>query len=324
MYRLIQIEGTQYSETPEKDIAAVVCDPAGSCVSWLDTDYSNAGAALTLLKDGRLLSWLQEELSDTGDSPLGELSGETVFIRLNMMSLEPLTSKILREKLFIILKGNLLISLQDSKNGDVFARLRKKLADPHSGYSVTRADLLMARMLEAIADNYHIVLEEFRDRIEDLEDLAMRRPHYNINENIMRLKKELSDLRKHIIPLRDVINEVLIDGEGILGKPARNLLGGIRSRFYELALGFETDREMLRDLMEMHKANINQSMNQVMKTLTVITAVFIPLTFVAGVYGMNFVTMPEIPWKYGYVYALVLMAMIALGMILYMKRRKWM
>lgn len=290
---------------------------------WIDVDTSDLTKISSVLDYFGVEMYVLEEVGLNDSLPRFESFDNSIVLKMNMLRLLPGTSQIEPERVYFILNKNVLISVQEGKRGDVFDRARKKFIDNRYLNKHDQPEKLFCKLIESVVDSYHYAMEEIRDRIEDLEELAVSKPEYNILENIIRQKAELSKHRKITIPVYDEILRMMDEQEQRF-EHSTSSLNGIINRLNDIRGRFETDREMLRDLMELHKANINQNMNQVMKALTVITAIFIPLTFIVGVYGMNFDVMPETKWKYGYLFAWAVMLTVGIGMYLFMRRKKWM
>lgn len=306
--------------SPEIDIASIT---VGAGAVWIDIDTQDASQISTVLSLFGVEMFVLEEVGLNDSLPRFESFDNSIVLKMNMLRLMPGTSQIEPERVYFILNDNVVFSVQEGKRGDVFDRARKKFMDNRYLNKHDQPEKLFCKLIESVVDSYHYAMEEIRDRIEDLEALAVSKPDYNILENIIRLKSELSSYRKITIPVYDEILRLMDEQEHRFDH-SMSSLNGIINRLNDIRGRFETDREMLRDLMELHKANINQNMNQVMKALTVITAIFIPLTFIVGVYGMNFDVMPEIKWKYGYLFVWAVMLTVGIGMYTFMRRKKWM
>lgn len=306
--------------TPDLNIAGIT---NGAGAVWIDIDTQDTSQISTVLSLFGVEMFVLEEVGLNDSLPRFESFDNSIVLKMNMLRLMPGTSHIQPERVYLILNENVVFSVQEGKMGDVFDRARKKFMDNRYLNKHDQPEKLFCKLIESVVDSYHYAMEEIRDRIEDLEALAVSKPDYNILQNIIRLKSELSSYRKITIPVYDEILRLMDEQEERFDHSMASL-NGIINRLNDIRGRFETDREMLRDLMELHKANINQNMNQVMKALTVITAIFIPLTFIVGVYGMNFKFMPETEWKLGYLYAWIVMLCVGIGMFMFMRRKKWM
>ncbi len=185
------------------------------------------------------------------------------------------------------------------------------------------ADFLAYSLLDVIVDNYFILLERFGDRIESLEEELIDKPTPKTINTIYRLKREMIFLRRSVWPLREVING-LQRGESTLITPSTQVyLRDVYDHTVHVIDTMETLRDVLSGMIDIYLSSISYRMNEVMKVLTIVSTVFIPLTFIVGVYGMNFEYLPELKWRWAYPALWVIMLGIAIGMLVYFKRKKW-
>ena len=166
-------------------------------------------------------------------------------------------------------------------------------------------------------------MEQLRERIERLEESALADSSLNVVNTVIKLKKEINTLRRYTLPMREAFLNMIVEGARFIPKTSIIYFQDVADHLQYLVVSFETAREMLKDLMDLHRANQNTEMNRVMKTLTVISAIFIPLTFLAGVYGMNFSHLPGLTTSYGYLIIIGVILTIAMAMAIYMKFKKW-
>jgi len=232
------------------------------------------------------------------------------------------TMEIDSEQVSFIVGPNVLITFLEDP-GDVFDPVRKRIRENRGRVRKHGADYLAYALIDVIVDNYFTVLERFGDLTEDLEQEVMGDPSIDTLYAIQQMKRAMIQVRRAIWPLRDVVS-VLVRGDSSLIKKATMVfLRDIYDHVVRVVDVVETQREMLGGLMEIYLSTVSNRMNEVMKVLTVIATVFIPLTFIAGVYGMNFINMPELHWRYGYWYVWCVMLIVGLVMMLYFRRKKW-
>ena len=167
------------------------------------------------------------------------------------------------------------------------------------------------------------MLEHYREIIEDLEDKIIDNPTKDEPSKIQHLKKEISLIRRYMLPLKEEMFKIKKEPGTFIQKETRTYLQDVYDHLQNLEANFETFREMVKDLMELYLGNMSNIMNQVMKTLTIVSAIFIPLTFLAGIYGMNFHHMPELKYTFSYPVLLSVMAGVAITLLIYMKRKNW-
>jgi magnesium transporter len=216
-----------------------------------------------------------------------------------------------------------VLTVQEEDESDVFDMVRQRISQSLGRVRLMGPDYLFCQLLRAVVEHYKITLEYYREQIDSLEDEVLDRPQENMVQEIVNFRKQINRIRKYTSPLREEISRLMMDRHPLIHKHQMAYLRDIQDNLNDLTQTFEQFREMLKDLSELYLSQLSHSMNQVMKTLTVVTALFIPLTFVAGVYGMNFAHMPELAWHWGYPAVLTLMALIGAGMWLWMKRKKW-
>lgn len=264
-----------------------------------------------------------EDIHHKSPLPKFEMFEELGFLALKMLRLHPLSHQLLVEHVSLIVGSNYVISIQDGHNGDVFDHVRSKINLNHKRMFKAGHDYLFLSLVDAIVDEYLAVVETYRGPIEDLELMVVKKPAMNFMPNIQELKAGLAQIRKYTLPLKDELQRIRADNPTLIKKHNHALFRDILDHVNGLSVNFDNFREMLRDITDLHHSNQNLVLNNTIKTLTVISAIFIPLTFLVGVWGMNFEHMPEIKWKYGYAFAWSIMLLIAGGLIVYMKKKKW-
>ncbi len=186
------------------------------------------------------------------------------------------------------------------------------------------ADYLAYTLLDSVIDNYYVILEKRGEDIELLEDEVLANPHNEIGHAIHKFKKDIIYLKKQIWPLREVISGLQRTESKLIRKQTEIYLRDVYDHTVQVIDTVEAFRDMLSGLQDIYLSSISNKMNEVMKVLTIFAAIFIPLTYMAGIYGMNFEFMPELKWKYGYFILLGLMACAGFGMVTFFKRKKWM
>ena len=264
---------------------------------------------------------VMEDILNTVLSPQYEDYDDYLFITMKMMSVDPEQQSIEQEHLSFILGKNYLISFQERKK-DVFEPVRQRL-EAHKGRIRKRGiDYLLYALIDVIVDNYYTITEEYGDQLADLESDLIYNPQESAIEQITHYKRQLIELRKHIYPLREAL-QTLVSQEVLIDAKTLRFFGDVASHVDHVINTMEQQRESLTGFMDLYMTNLSNKMNNVMKTLTIIATIFIPLTFVAGIYGMNFDNMPELHYKYGYPIALGSMLVTGLVMYVYMRNREW-
>ena len=223
----------------------------------------------------------------------------------------------------MILGKDYVTTFQEA-DGDVFDGLRDRLANSKGRIRNAGSDYLMFAILDAVVDNYFSVIETMSAKIELLEDqLFENKVQNDITEDIQDLKKEILRIRRAIIPLREVINRIEKTDTTLIEPRTQNYIRDLYDHIIQVSESVEIYREMIWGLMDMYMTTISNKMNEVMKVLTIMASIFIPLTFMAGIYGMNFEYIPELKLEYGYFYLWGAMIIVFFVMIWYFKRKRW-
>jgi len=233
------------------------------------------------------------------------------------------------EQVSLFLGDGCLISFQEGRPGDAFEPVRDRIRKGAGLIRRMGADYLAYSMLDAVIDGYFPVLEELGERLEQLEDEILARPQPRAVARLHAIKRDLLTLRRAAWPLREATNSLVRDENRFIGDETRVHLRDCYDHAVRIIDFVETDRELASDLMDLYLSSVNQRMTEVMKVLTIIATVFIPLTFISSIYGMNFDTarsrwnMPELEWYWGYPFALALMALTAGGLVIYFWHKGW-
>ena len=264
-----------------------------------------------------------EDILNTDQRPKVEDFDNNIFIVLKMLSYNDLTGEVITEQVSLILGSNFVISFQEGIEGDVFNPIRERIRGNKGRIRKMGADYLLYRLSDAIVDNYFIILEKIGEKIEALEVELLKNITPETMHKIHHLKRELIFLRKSVWPLREIVGWLLREDTVLIKQPTKIFLRDIYDHTIQVMDSIETFRDMLSSMLDIYLSNINNKINTVMKFLTIIATLFMPATFIVGIYGMNFKYMPELDWKWGYPAVLILMLAIAISMIIYFKKKKW-
>ncbi|MDP2897128.1 MAG: magnesium/cobalt transporter CorA [bacterium] len=263
-----------------------------------------------------------ESIVNTQQRPKVEDLQDYIFVVLKMLYLGKGDSEVTGEHVSLVIGCNFVISFQESK-GDVFEPIRDRIRTGKGRLRKMGSDYLGYALIDAIVDNYFIILESLGDKVEVLEEKLIGRPAPQTLRGIHRLKRQLLFLRRAVWPLREVISGLERSEAGLIKKATRLYLRDVYDHTIQVIDTVETLRDMVAGMLDIYLTSLSNRMNEVMKVLTIVATIFIPLTFVAGIYGMNFKHMPELEWRYGYVFAWGLMIAMSAFMLLYFKRKKW-
>jgi len=296
-------------------------------VTWINIEgVHDAGVVERVGAAFGLHPLVMEDVMNTEQRPKIEDYDDYLYIVVRMLYERPGDDEdsleIDSEQVSFIVGPNVLITFLEDP-GDVFDPVRKRIRESRGRVRKYGTDYLAYALIDVIVDNYFTVLERFGDLTEDLEQEVMGDPTIETLHAIQQMKRAMIQVRRAIWPLRDVVS-VLVRGDSSLIKKATLVfLRDIYDHVVRVVDVVETQREMLGGLMEIYLSTVSNRMNQVMKVLTVIATVFIPLTFIVGVYGMNFVNMPELHWRYGYWFTWGVMVVVVGVMVMYFRRKKW-
>jgi magnesium transporter len=229
---------------------------------------------------------------------------------------------IMEEQISLVLFENLVISFQE-RVGDTFEPVRNRIRGGKGRIRTVGADYLAYALIDAVVDNYFFVLEKLGECIEGLEDELMNDTSDKTLRNIHSLKREMVLLRKFIWPVRELVNEFDRTESSLIDKSTLLYVRDLYGHAVQLIDTLEAYRDMVSGMLDTYLSISGNKMNEVMKTLTIMASIFIPLTFIAGLYGMNFENMPELHKQWGYPVVLVIMIVVALCLIYYFKKKKW-
>ncbi|WP_452223531.1 magnesium/cobalt transporter CorA [Lacinutrix chionoecetis] len=263
-----------------------------------------------------------EDIVNTGQRPKIDEYEEYMFIVLKMMYYDN-EEHIISEQVSFILGENYVLSLQEAE-GDVFDALRERLRQSKGRIRGLGSDYLLYALIDSVVDHYYAIIEIMGNKIEDLEDsLFEGLTKDEISTEIQSLKREVLKVRRAIFPLREIISRIDKSDSKLIDPKTLHYFGDVYDHIIQVSDTIDIYREMIWGLMDMYMTTISNRMNEVMKVLTIIATIFIPLTFIAGIYGMNFDNIPELHYKYSYYILWVVMIIIFLGMLYYFKRKKW-
>jgi magnesium transporter len=292
-------------------------------VSWLNVSGLHKPEIIDKIGDEYdIHSLTLEDILNTEQRPKVEIYDDYVFIVLKMLQYNDQKKELDAEQVSLILGQNYLITFQE-KEGDVFDRVRSWIEKGQGRIRKKGADYLAYALIDAVVDHYFLVLERFGDRIENLEEKVFSDPDSAMVSEIQKMKGDLIYIRKSVWPLRESVNILLRDELNFINSENMVFLRDLYDHIIQVIDTVETFREMSSGLLDVYLSSISNRMNEVMKVLTIIATIFIPLTFIAGIYGMNFQYMPEleVPWAYPVVWAVFVI--VAIVMVLYFRRKKW-
>lgn len=293
-----------------------------SLTSWVNVvGISDEPFIDRLGKYFNLNSLVLEDIVNTEQRPKIDEYDDYIFGVFRMLYITEEEEIVGEHLAMVLLKGKVLV-FQEVKE-DVFNGLRDRIINKHGRIRSKGSDYLFFALLDAIVDNYFLAIENLNDRIEVLEDEVYRNPEPEVAQKIQQLKKEVLKIRRWIYPVKELISRLIDSENPLITKDTKLFLRDVLDHAIEINESLQIYREMSMSLMEMYMSNMSNKMNEVMKVLTIMASIFIPLTFIAGVYGMNFDHMPELHWQYGYYAVWGVMILLFIGMMFYFKKKKW-
>lgn len=291
-------------------------------ISWINIDglhdietIEKAGAELNVHK------LTLEDILSVGQRPKIDEYKEYLYIVMKMFQFQEADNAIDDEQLSFILKKDLLISFQE-KDGDVFSHVKKRLYDGKGTFRARGSDYLLYALMDSIVDYYFLVIEKLGERIEDLENDLLEKPNQNSMLKLHSFRSEILTLRRSVYPLREIISRMEKTEDSLFVAETRIFIRDLYDHTIQVIETIEVYRDMASSMMDLYMNSQSNKMNSIMKVLTIVSTIFIPLTFIVGVYGMNF-NMPELQYNWAYYVVWATMIAIAAGMILYFKKKGW-
>lgn len=263
-----------------------------------------------------------EDCVNTGQRPKAEDYEDYMYIILKMLSYDERKSHIAAEQISLILGPHYLISFQETE-GDVFNFVRERIRKAKGRIRKSDCDYLAYALIDAIVDHYFVILEKLGEKIELLEEDLLKEPQHQTMQSIHHLKREMIFFRKQVWPLREIVNLLMKDQASLIEETTQVFLRDLYDHTIQVIDTIESFRDVLSGMMDLYLSNMSNRMNEVMKVLTIIATIFIPLTFIAGIYGMNFEFMPELKWHWAYPVLWLLLIVIFTSMVFWFKRKKW-
>lgn len=320
---VMDYDQTSFTEKEVEDIKECFPFKETPTITWINIDgLHNVEIIEKLGKHFNIHPLIQEDILHTGQRPKMEDFNEYILIILKMLYYDNEEDTVISEQISIILGSNYVISFQEVP-GDVFNALRERIRSGKGRIRRMGADYLAYALIDSIVDHYFILLEKFGERIETLEEELAQDPQPETLQAIHNLKQEIIFLRKSVWPLREVISGLERVESSLIHDNISMYLRDVYDHTIQVIDSVETYQDILSGMLDLYLSSVSNKMNEVMKVLTIFASIFIPLTFMAGVYGMNFKFMPELEWRWAYPALWVAMATVATFLIIYFKRKKW-
>lgn len=322
LIRVIDYDADSLTEKTLHDAAECYPYRETGTTSWINVDgHGDPELIGDLGKHFGIHPLIIEDLFNTEQRPKFEDLGDYLYINLKMISCSAAEPGIKIEHISLLLGPDFLLSIQETV-GDIFDPVRERIRK-NARIRKSGADYLAYALIDAIVDNYFVVMEKLEEEVEDLEEELVANPAPDSIQKINRMKKDMIFLKKSVWPLREVISSLERTESPLVQESSTIYLRDVYDHTIQVIDTLETFHDMISGMVDLYLSGLSYKMNEIMKVLTLIATIFIPLTFIAGVYGMNFEHMPELDWEYGYYSALLFMAIVVVSMLAYFRSRKW-
>ena len=321
--RVIDYDGTQLKEDELKDIAQGKAFKQTNTVTWINVDGLHD---LALMKEigntFELHPLLMEDIVNTGQRPKLEEFDNCLFLILKMLRYDSEKEMIIAEQLSLVLGNHFLLTFQEQP-GDVFEPVRERIRKQNARIRSSGIDYLAYALLDRVVENYVFIIERLGEKIEDIEEEVLENAGPAVMEKIHTFKHEMNYIRKSIRPAREAITQLAKLDSELINAHTTPFLKDLQDLITQAAEAIDTYQDMLSDQLNLYNSVVGNRMNDIMKVLTIFAAIFIPLTFIAGIYGTNFEYLPELKYKYSYFIFLGVMIAVAMGMLIYFRKKKW-
>jgi magnesium transporter len=320
---IIDYDQTNFQEKEIKSVEECFPFKDKSTVTWINIDGIHQVEIIEKIgKHFNLHPLILEDILNTEQRPKMEDFEDYVFLVMKMPYFEEKNNTIKIEQISLVLGPNFIISFQETE-GDVFDPVRERIRNGRVRIRSSGNDYLIYALIDAIVDNYFVILEKIGERIENIEEELVTELGKETLYDIHDLKREILFFRKSVWPLRELVSTLGRGESNLIKESTRIYLRDVYDHTIQVIDTMETFRDMVSGMLDLYLSSISNKMNEVMKVLTIIATIFIPLTFVAGLYGMNFEYMPELKWSWSYPIALLVMVVTGISMIFYFRRKKW-
>jgi magnesium transporter len=263
---------------------------------------------------------VMEDALGVSDIPKVQESGDQLLLTLKLMDFK-VSGELVKQHIGLLLGDYFVIVFKNFSN-NVFDDIKDRIDGGKSKARMKKADYLFYLLIDTIVDTYYNIVNELDNKIDKMEVILLEHPETNYIANLYRIKQPMSEIRGVIYPIREALLNMVQGDYPLIEDETLPFLHDVKDHLNNIVHMFDSSRDTLSDLLEINNSNINNRLNATMKILTIMTTLFIPLTLIAGIYGMNFKHMPELDWKFGYPMALGIMVITAIIMYFVMKRKK--
>lgn len=318
---LIEYNETEFIEKEYFDIADCINNFDPKMVKWINVDGVHDVSVIEKIgKQFNIHSLTLEDIANTNQRPKFEDYDSYLVSIMKMIYYD---GELHSEQLSVLLTEGMVISFQEAQGGDAFDLIRNRIRQGKGRIRKMGSDYLAYALIDAVVDCYFAILEKIGDRIELIEDGLIANPDKETMRQLHDMKREMIFVRKAVWPMRELINN-MERSETELIKPGTDIyLRDLHDHAVRVIDTVETYRDLLSGMMDIYLSSVSNRMNEIMKVLTIITTLFVPVTFIAGVYGMNFEYMPELHSRWGYASVWIIMLSIIFSLLVYFRKKKW-
>jgi magnesium transporter len=320
--RLITYDRETLEESKLTDFS--LPEPEGNGkISWVDIpNLGNRAGIETLGKKFGIHRLIVEDILNTNQMAKMDNYDDCLFLVLKMLGYNRGDANITTEHVSLVLRGSTVFSFQEN-GGDLFERVRGKIQSSRDSIRKLGADYLLYELVDAVVDNYFSIIDELGDVTDEIEEELISKPERSTLQRIYFVKRKLMYLRKSVFPLRERIGSLCGAESGQISSETRIYFHDVYDHLIQVVDSIETYQDILSNMLDIYLSSISNKTNETMKVLTIISTIFIPLTFLAGIYGMNFKNIPELNFEYGYAMFWVVSVFIVIGMVLFFHKKKW-
>jgi magnesium transporter len=313
----------ELEERHDTTLEDILAAPRRGYTTWINIDGLHETDKLQRVAEQfGLHPLVMEDIVNVNQRPKVDEYDDYFYVVVKMVRYDAVADEMHSEQVSLILGDGYVLTFQEEE-GDAFDPVRERIRSAKGRVRRSGGDYLADVLLDAIVDNYFVVLERLNERIEELEEPAATDPSPQILREIHQVKRDVIYLRKHVRPIRDVASELVRVESKLIREETIPFLRDLNDHVTQVVDVVEAFRDALSSIQDLHLSSVSNRMNEVMKVLTIIATIFVPLTFVAGIYGMNFDFMPELGWRWGYPAFWVVVAVLAGGMVLFFRNKDW-
>ncbi len=319
----IDILNNLYEEIKLADISKYVKERKENSVSWINVNGIHDAAVIKSIGEQfNIDSLVLEDIMNANHRPKAEAFDNYFFITLKMLKLKKVEDELEVGQISIILGDDYLISFEESDEG-MLDIIKEKVQFAKDKVGPKSEDYISFRIIDTIVDNYFLIIESIGEVIEKKEEELIKNPNNKLFEEIYNFKKKIAIIKKSVVPLRDAISTIINSDVNYISKPTQKYFKDVYEHIIHIVEESDSQNERLNDFLNMYMSGLSNKMNEIMQVLTIFASIFIPLTFIAGVYGMNFKYMPELETEYGYFITWGVMIGVVVSLLIYFRKKKW-